>query len=62
MKYTYAKQGGEHRHSLVSTLVCGDVTLIINWNKNLKVVKIFDKDVSQAYETQFKFLWDRNIS
>ena len=58
MRYTYAKQGLEHRHSIVSTLVCGDVTLIINWSKNLKVVRILDKDVSVAYERQFKLLWD----
>jgi len=61
MKYTYAKQGQEDRKSVVSTIVCGNTSLIVNWGKNIKVVKIVDSDVEKAYETQFKLLWGEKI-
>ncbi len=58
MKYTYAKQGSENRLSLTSTMVCGDITLLINWKKGIKVVKIVDPDIAEAYQHQFQVLWD----
>lgn len=57
MKYTHAKQGSENRQSVTSTLICGDTTLIINWKKGIKIVKIVDKDISEAYDHQFDLLW-----
>jgi sugar-specific transcriptional regulator TrmB len=57
LKYTYAKKGLVNRSSTVSTLVCGDVTLIINWTKEIKTIVIKDKDVADAYKTQFDMLW-----
>jgi len=57
LKHTYAKQGMQNRISTTSTLVCGDTTLIINWKKGLKVVKIVDRDISNAYKKQFDLLW-----
>ncbi len=59
--FTYAKQGEKNRNSVVSTLVCGNTTLIVNWGKNIKTVKIVDLDVAQAYESQFKSLWGEKI-
>lgn len=58
MKYTYAKQGLKNRLSVTSTLICGDVTLIINWKKGVKIVKIVDKDIAEAYKHQFDILWN----
>lgn len=57
IKLTYAKQGKQNRFSLVSTLTCGNTTLIINWKKGLKVVKIIDKDIAETYKNQFDVLW-----
>jgi predicted transcriptional regulator len=57
LKHTYAKQGMHGRISTTSTLLCGDNTHIINWRKGLKVVKIIDQDISQAYKKQFDLLW-----
>jgi sugar-specific transcriptional regulator TrmB len=58
LKHTYAKKGMPGRISTTSTLVCGDITQIINWKKGLKVVKIIDKDISEAYKKQFDLLWN----
>jgi len=58
IKYTYAKQGLRDRMSVTSTLVCKDTTLIINWKKGLKVVKIVDKDIAEAFNNQFDILWN----
>ena len=58
MKYTYAKQGLKNRLSITSTLVCKDTTLIINWKKGLKTVKIIDKDIAEAFNNQFDILWN----
>ncbi len=59
LKYTYAKQGAYHRNSTVSTMVCGNTTLIINWQKHVKTVRIIDKDISEAYRNQFMMLWEQ---
>ncbi|MFA5797181.1 MAG: helix-turn-helix domain-containing protein [Candidatus Woesearchaeota archaeon] len=59
LKYTYAKQGTYHRNSTVSTMVCGNTTLIINWQKHVKTVRIVDKDISEAYRNQFSLLWEQ---
>ncbi|MDO8622718.1 MAG: helix-turn-helix domain-containing protein [archaeon] len=58
IKYTYAKQGQKNRLSVTSTLVCGDTTLIINWKKGLKTVKIIDKDIAETFNNQFDILWN----
>lgn len=58
LKYTYAKSGKVNRHSIVSTIICGDTALIINWLKDVKTVQIIDKDVADAYKKQFWLLWD----
>ena len=58
MKYTYAKQGQKDRLSVASTFVCGNVTLIINWKKGIKFVKIVDKDIADTYRHQFDILWN----
>ncbi len=60
LKYTYAKQGPYHRNSTVSTMVCGNTTLIINWQKHVKTVRILDADIAEAYRNQFKELWKQN--
>ncbi|MGV8150473.1 MAG: TrmB family transcriptional regulator [Candidatus Woesearchaeota archaeon] len=59
MKYTYAKKGIVDRASTISTLVCGDVTLIVNWTKEVKTIMIKDKDVAEAYKGQFDMLWNK---
>lgn len=59
MRYTYAKRGAIDRHSTVSTLTCGDVTLIINWTKEVKTIMIKDKDVAEAFKGQFDMLWEK---
>jgi sugar-specific transcriptional regulator TrmB len=59
MRYTYAKQGKRDRYSLVSTLTCGKVTLIINWKENMRVVKIVDKNIAETYKNQFDLLWNQ---
>ena len=56
-KYTYSKQNKETRHSSVSTLICGDTILLINWKKNFKTIKIVDADAAEAYRNQFLLLW-----
>ena len=58
LKFTFAKQGVKNRLSLVSTFVCGKITLIINWKKEIKIVKIIDKDVADTYRHQFDILWN----
>jgi sugar-specific transcriptional regulator TrmB len=58
MHYTYARQGKAKRFSLVSTLTCGDITLIINWKKNIKVIQVKDNDVAETYKHQFDILWE----
>ena len=58
-KYTYARQGSTGRFSAVTTIVCGDATLIVNWKKGIKTILIKDKDISEEYIKQFKFLWDQ---
>ncbi|MEK6856197.1 MAG: helix-turn-helix domain-containing protein [Nanoarchaeota archaeon] len=57
MKYTFAKQGAKDRLSLTSTFVCGNTTLILNWKKEIKTVRIIDKDVAETYRHQFDILW-----
>ena len=57
MKYTYAKRGKINRQSRVSTMTCGDVSLIINWKDKAKTIQIKDKDVAEAYKGQFDILW-----
>ena len=59
LKYTYAKRGKVNRLSTVSTLTCGDVTLIVNWKKEVKTIMIKDKDVAEAYKGQFDMLWEK---
>lgn len=56
LPFTTAIKGPTHRQSLVSTLVCGDTTLIVNWRKGMKVVKIIDQDVAETYRMQYEVL------
>lgn len=56
MKLTYARQG-KRRGSLVSTLVCGRSTLLLNWKNGLKIVLINDNDVATEFRKQFEILW-----
>ncbi len=56
LKYTHAKQNRSARHSLVSTLICGDTILLINWKKDMKVIKIVDGDAAETYRKQFHML------
>lgn len=56
MKLTYAIQNKQKRHSLASTIVCGDTTLITNWKKNVKTVIIKDNDIARSYEEQYHIL------
>ncbi len=58
MKLTYAKSTQTKRNSLTSTIICGDVTLIINWMKDIKIIYIQDKDITQTNKQQFDILWN----
>lgn len=58
LRYTYAKQSARIRHSVISTIVCGSVTLLVNWQRGVKVVRIEDQDIAKAYLNQFKVLWE----
>ena len=58
IKYTYAKTGMKNRLSVTSTLICGNTTLLINWKKGMKIVKIVDQDIADTYKKQFDILWN----
>jgi len=57
IKYTFAKEGQHKRLSVLTTIVCGNTTLIINWNDNMRTVRIIDSGMADSARKQFDILW-----
>lgn len=57
LKYTYARTLPELYDSEVSTNICGDLVVFVVWKPPIKIIKIKEKMMSDAYKKYFNILW-----
>ena len=57
MPYTIARCSPEKYDSRTTTNVSGNKIVLINWNKNLSIIEITDKDLADTYRKHFEQIW-----
>lgn len=45
-------------NSDITTWVCKDSVLIVNWTKNISITKIEDEEIAKSYSQYFNLLWN----
>jgi len=57
LQYTEAKYLPEKFNTPVTTLVCGNETIIVNWDKPITFILIENKALADAYKNYFEILY-----
>lgn len=59
LNFTEAKYFSKRYFTITATFICNDCTMIVVFSNPLTIIKIKNKEVSEAYNKYFDILWSR---
>ena len=58
LEYTEARYFPSDYNTTISTLICGNVVLLIFWEDPVSTILIENRAIAEAYKNYFDILWE----